>query len=127
MIQIGLEFVSYAHFTDNGSTPLTIAASMFFAMLFLSLILYTIAPTIAVHDTITADIESVIKSLFISNDSFTSVNGVFFTFVENMPANLSFLFKFCPTWINIISMIISSPVCHISHSFKIQKYICRQL
>ena len=90
-MQIGLEFVSYAHFTDNGSTPLAIAASMFFAMLFLSLILYTIRPTIAVHNTITTDIQIVIKSLFILNDSFTSVDCVDFAFVENMSPNLFLL------------------------------------
>ena len=106
-MQIGLEFVSYAHLTDNGSTPRLIAASMFFAMLFLSLILYTIIPTIAVQDTITNAIAMVIKSLFILNNSFVSVDCVFFAFVENMPANLNFLFKFCPTWGNIISMVIS--------------------
>ena len=90
-MQIGLEFVSYAHFTDNGSTPRLIAASMFFAMLFLSLVLYTIAPTIAVHIMITTDMQIVIKSLFILNNSFTSVNCVDFAFVENMSPNLCLL------------------------------------
>ena len=90
-MQIGLEFVSYAHFTDNGSTPLAIAASMFLAMLFLSLVLYTIAPIIAVHNTITTDVQIVIKSLFMLNDSFVSVDLVDFTFVENMSANLCLL------------------------------------
>ena len=92
-MQIGLEFVSYAHFTDNGSTPLAIAASMFFAMLFLSLVLYTIAPINAVHNMITTDIQIVIRSLFkfISDDSFVSVDLVDFAFVENMSPNLCLL------------------------------------
>ena len=90
-MQIGLEFVSYAHFTDNGSTPLAIAASMFFAMLFLSLVLYTIPPIIAVVNTITTDTHTVIKSLFILNDSFCSVDLVDFALVENMSANLFLL------------------------------------
>ena len=71
-----------------GSTPLAIAASMFFAMLFLSLTLYTITPIIAVHNTIITDMAMVMISLFILDDSFVSVNLVDFTFVENMPANL---------------------------------------
>ena len=90
-MQIGLEFVSYAHFTDNGSTPLAIAASMFFAMLFLSLVLYTIPPIIAVHNTITTDMQIVIRSLFILNNSFVSVDLVNFAFVENMSPNLRLL------------------------------------
>lgn len=91
VIQMELVLVSYAHFTDNGSTPLAIAASMFLAMLFLSLILYTIRPIIAVDIMMTADTQIVIKSLFISYDSFCSVNFVSFAFVENMPANLFLL------------------------------------
>jgi len=91
VIQIGLALVSYAHFTDSGSTPLAIAASMFFAILFLSLTLYTVTPIIEANNTIITDIQIVIRSLFMLNDSFVSVNGVFFAFVENMPANLFLL------------------------------------
>jgi hypothetical protein len=67
---------------------LAIAASMFFAILFLSFILYMKILTINVQQTIVAETHTVIKLLFILNDSFVSVNFVAFTLVENMPANL---------------------------------------
>ena len=48
--------------------------------------------TINVQQTIVAETHTVIKLLFILNDSFVSVNFVAFTLVENMPANLFLLF-----------------------------------
>jgi hypothetical protein len=71
---------------------LVIAASMFFAMLFLSFILYMKILTINVQQTIVPEMHTVIKLLFILNDSFVSVNFIAFAFVENMPANLFLLF-----------------------------------
>ena len=118
-MQTEFGFVSYAHFTDKGSTPFAMAASMFFAMLLRSFKLYTIAPIIAVQDTIVSATITVIKSRFARlYDSFVSVNLISVSFVEDVSANLLFLFQL-PTRIYIVSVIKCRTICYVLYPMNV--------
>ncbi len=110
-MHVAVGLVSYAHFTESGSTPFAIAASMFLAMLFLSLMWFSETEIIPANARIMIQTIEVV-SIVVLEELFVSVNFITFVFVKNVATDLVNFFQL-PSWVNVVCVVVGCSIGYI--------------